>query len=240
MAGQPPTDAELIGRCRAGDRGAFGELYVRHAKLARSRARRLTGSSTEAEDVAAEAFARILAAFRRGHGPLEEFGPYLVTTIRHVWLGRLRMILDVAFDPQLIQERADLAEQVDFTGSVEMGVVAKQAFLTLPRRSQTVLWRTTVEGCAARDAAVEMGTTPTCMAKLAHRARRAFLEAYLEDYLGSHHAPCCTEAIRHLAAYVGRTVSPTCRVRLEAHLAVCERCRSAHADLVAAERDLRY
>jgi hypothetical protein len=65
MAGQPPTDAELIGRCRAGDRGAFGERYVRYAKLARNRARRLTGSPSEAEDVVADAFARIFATFRR-------------------------------------------------------------------------------------------------------------------------------------------------------------------------------
>src|ERR1700716_4064310 len=77
---QPPTDAELIAMVRAGDRRAFGPLYERHRAAALRVARLYARDAAAADDLAAEAFTRVLAAIGRGKGPDEAFRAYLYTT----------------------------------------------------------------------------------------------------------------------------------------------------------------
>jgi RNA polymerase sigma factor (sigma-70 family) len=235
-----PVDAELIRRTRAGDSAAFAELYARHAKLATHRARWMTRSTTESEDLVAEAFTRILAAIRRGHGPVDSFLPYLLTTLRYLWLAKVRRITDVTVDPRDIQERADVAEVDEFTAAVEASMVASQAFLLLPERWQSILWWTAVDGRTPKEATLDVGSSPAAMASLSYRARQAFSEAYLETHLGGSPPPePCSEAARHLPAYVRRRIAPTHQARVEAHLASCERCRSTEHELASINRDLR-
>jgi RNA polymerase sigma factor (sigma-70 family) len=235
-----PVDADLIRRTRTGDNAAFAELYARYAKLAAHRARWMTRSSTESEDLVAEAFTRILAALRRGNGPVDTFLPYLLTTLRHLWLAKVRRFTDVAVDPLAMQERADVAELEEFTASVEASMVASQAFLLLPERWQSILWWTAVDGRTPKEATRDVGSSPAAVASLSYRARQAFSEAYLETHLGPAHTPAsCSEAARHLPAYVRHRIGPAHRARLEAHLASCERCRSTQDELASINRDLR-
>ncbi|MGH3716721.1 MAG: RNA polymerase sigma factor, partial [Micromonosporaceae bacterium] len=56
-----PSDAELITAVRAGDSQAYATLYARHATAATRLARTLARDSSEADDLVAEAFTRILA-----------------------------------------------------------------------------------------------------------------------------------------------------------------------------------
>ena len=56
------TDDELVARAREGDAAAFGELVVRHQAAVFRAALAATGSPSDADDVAQEAF---LLAFRR-------------------------------------------------------------------------------------------------------------------------------------------------------------------------------
>ena len=71
-----PGDAELIEAVRSGDLEAYGLLYRRHAGAATTMARQLTGSRAEADDLVAEAFARVLDMLRSGGGPDTAFrGP---------------------------------------------------------------------------------------------------------------------------------------------------------------------
>jgi RNA polymerase sigma-70 factor, ECF subfamily len=56
------SDAELVARARQGDAAAFGELVERHRAAVYRAVQAATGSASEAEDVAQEAF---LAAYRK-------------------------------------------------------------------------------------------------------------------------------------------------------------------------------
>jgi len=56
------TDDELVARAREGDAAAFGELVLRHQAAVFRAALAATGSASDADDVAQEAF---LLAFRR-------------------------------------------------------------------------------------------------------------------------------------------------------------------------------
>jgi RNA polymerase sigma-70 factor (ECF subfamily) len=74
-------DRRLVARCRAGDRDACEELYRRHSPRVLGLARRMVGSSDDAEDAVQDVF---LAVFRK----LESFrGESSLST----WLYRLAM-----------------------------------------------------------------------------------------------------------------------------------------------------
>src|SRR4051794_41475889 len=76
-----PSDAELIARVRNGDLEAYGELYARHHYAAERMARQLVPAN-DADDLASEAFAKVLDALRVGGGPDVSFRAYLLTTVR--------------------------------------------------------------------------------------------------------------------------------------------------------------
>ncbi|RQP10119.1 MAG: sigma-70 family RNA polymerase sigma factor, partial [Microbacteriaceae bacterium] len=75
-------DADLIVRAREGDNEAFGALWRRHADAVTRAARSFTGY--DADDVASEAFVRVLRQVRAGGGPDTEPRAYLIRTARNV------------------------------------------------------------------------------------------------------------------------------------------------------------
>src|SRR4051812_36426783 len=87
---------------RAGDHRAYGPLYERHRRAALRVARHLARDESAADDLAAEAFTRVLAALDRGHGPDEAFRAYLYTTLRRTafdWAEsdkRVRLVENIA------------------------------------------------------------------------------------------------------------------------------------------------
>jgi RNA polymerase sigma factor (sigma-70 family) len=78
-----PSDRELLEAVREGDDEAYAQLWRRHHPAA-LRAARQFDHSTEAEDIAAEAFARVLNAVRQGNGPHEAFRAYLLRAVSNV------------------------------------------------------------------------------------------------------------------------------------------------------------
>lgn len=74
-----PTDLEalddvaLVGLVRTGDTEAFGELWRRHAASVTAIVRSFTGY--DPDDVASEAFARVLRQLRAGGGPETDPAP---------------------------------------------------------------------------------------------------------------------------------------------------------------------
>ena len=59
-----PSDAELIARVRNGDLEAYGELFGRHHHAAERMARQLVPPN-DADDLASDAFAKVLDALRK-------------------------------------------------------------------------------------------------------------------------------------------------------------------------------
>src|SRR5690349_11329585 len=84
-----PSDAELIARGRSGDREAYGDLFARHHHAAERMARQLVPAN-DADDLASDAFAKVLDALRNGGGPDVSFRAYLLTTVRRVHVDRIR------------------------------------------------------------------------------------------------------------------------------------------------------
>jgi RNA polymerase sigma factor (sigma-70 family) len=167
-----PTDDELVRATRGGDHEAFGELFARHAAVARRVASR-AGPLSDADDVVAEVFAGVLVQLRAGRGPTASFRAYLLTGVRHE--ARRRASLARRCEPV-----ADLdATSVDATPS-DVDDRLREAYATLPARWRRALWQLEVEGRRPREVAAELGITPNAVSALGYRARAALRSAYLE------------------------------------------------------------
>jgi RNA polymerase sigma-70 factor (ECF subfamily) len=89
VEGRPTEEAELVGRARAGDAAAYGELVRMHQQIAMRTAWLVTRNATEAEDAVQEAFVkayRALGRFREG----SPFRPWLLAIVANEARNRRR------------------------------------------------------------------------------------------------------------------------------------------------------
>jgi len=234
-----PSDAHLLERVRSGDRDAYGDLYLRHEPAATSLARYLTRSDHEADDVVADAFARVLRAIDGGAGPTEAFRPYLLTAVRRtVWrrsedAGRHRL---VGSDDEA--EMLDLRLAVEPEDHTDEGLVLR-AFQNLPERWQLVLWHTEIEGQPPAVVAPLLGLSPNATAALAVRAREGLRQAYLQAHLQARPADGCRFSVEHLGSFVRDGLGKRDTAKVEAHLAECHECQDLQTDLGSLNKALR-
>jgi RNA polymerase sigma factor (sigma-70 family) len=234
-----PADADLLLRVRAGDRDAYGDLYLRHEPAATSLARYLTRSNHEADDVVADAFARVLRAIKGGAGPTEAFRPYLLTAVRRtVWRHaeeknhtRLAATEDEA-------ELLDLRLAVEPEDRTDEGIILR-AFQELPERWQLVLWHTEIEGQPPAAVAPLLGLSPNATAALAVRAREGLRQAFLQAHLQARPADSCRFSVEHLGSFVRDGLGKRDNAKVEAHLADCEECRDLQGELGSLNKALR-
>ena len=172
----------LLDAVRSGSAGAFGELYSRHAAAAHTMARQVARTVTDAEDLVAEAFARILDVLHRGGGPRLAFRAYLLTTVRNL-----------AMTTNTHDRRYHLAADIDAVRGIDLHVpfidtvlpeversLLAEAFAVLPRRWQLVLWLLEVEDVPPAEVAARFGMTRNSVSALAYRARKGLREAYVQ------------------------------------------------------------
>ncbi|HEY5886904.1 MAG TPA: sigma-70 family RNA polymerase sigma factor, partial [Acidimicrobiales bacterium] len=223
----------------SGDADAYGQLYLRHEPAATSLARYLTRSKHEADDVVADAFARVLRAIRGGAGPTEAFRPYLLTAVRRtVW----RHSDEVAHTRLAATE--DEAEMIDLRLAVEPedhsdeGLVLR-AFQELPERWQLVLWHTEIEGQPPAAVAPLLGLSANATAALAVRAREGLRQAYLQAHLQARPADTCRFSVEHLGSFVREGLGKRDTAKVEAHLDECAECRELQSDLGSLNKALR-
>jgi RNA polymerase sigma factor (sigma-70 family) len=226
----PPSDADLIAASRTGDAMAYDTLYRRHAPAARSLARQLMRGQAEADDVAAETFAKILDLLRRGGGPEGAFRPYLLTAVRRAAYDRHRaerrqVVTDEmeAFDPGV--PFADPA-----VADLERTMIAR-AFSALPERWQAVLWHTEIEGARPAEVATLLGLTANGVAALAYRAREGLRQAYLQMHLSGAARDECRPVAGKLGAYVRGGLARRDSIVVAGHLDQCVDCRRIFAEL---------
>ncbi|HEX3785188.1 MAG TPA: sigma-70 family RNA polymerase sigma factor [Pseudonocardiaceae bacterium] len=223
-------DGELLRRVRGGQDAAFAELFSRHAAVARSYAMRYANDVAEAEDIAAEAFFRVLQAVRRGSGPDDNVRGYLLTVIRRLaaeWRTRRR---DVPVSDEELGRRVD--PDADQAGTRAEAHLIARAFTSLPQRWRRVLWQVEVEGERPAVVAPAFGLSPNATAALARRAREGLRAAYLQAHVPSAKASsACQAVIDKLGAYTAGLVRGSEARRIVAHLAGCASCRSVHAEL---------
>ena len=218
-----PPDRELIDRVRAGDLEAFDPLYRRHRDSGMRHARHWTRSEAGAEDLAAEAFTRVLYAIRNGNGPTEAFRPYLLTAMRNVardWAESDRRTLLV---PDLV-DFAPLEPQTDPVIAALERSLAGQAFMSLPERWQTVLWQTEVEDEGPTQIAPQLGIDAAAVAALAYRAREGLKQAYLQAHITEIGSPSCRPYAERLGTHTRGKLRGREATKVRQHLKHCAEC----------------
>jgi RNA polymerase sigma-70 factor (ECF subfamily) len=175
-----PSDEDLMTAVSRGDLGAFEQLVLRHQHSAWTVACRFLGDPVEAEDIAQEAFLRILDAAPR-YQPTASFRTYLHRVLTRLCLDHTRKKR-----PRygvLIPDEGDgrpLPEEVLATRERDAAVA--QALNNLsPRQRLVLIWRY-YEGLNYMDIAAALETSPKGIERLLARARTA-LEKELRHLL---------------------------------------------------------
>ncbi|TCO45654.1 RNA polymerase sigma factor (sigma-70 family) [Kribbella antiqua] len=226
-----PSDAELIARVRNGDLEAYGELFGRHHHAAERMARQLV-SANDADDLASDAFAKVLDALRSGGGPDISFRAYLLTTVRRVHVDRIRSgrKVQTTDDIAAYEREPEGFDDPTVTG-FESGAAAK-AFASLPERWQAVLWHTEVEGEKPAAIAPLLGLTANGVSALAYRAREGLRQAYLQQHLADVAGDRCRWTTERLGAYVRGGLTKRENRNVREHLDDCAKCTAVYLELV--------
>ncbi|SDY00410.1 RNA polymerase sigma factor, sigma-70 family [Micromonospora pattaloongensis] len=194
------SDTDLLDAVRAGDTGAYEELYLRHAGAARGLAYALVSDTADAEDLVAETFAKVFATLRAGRGPQLAFRAYLCTTLRHIRYDRLRHERRLELTDDLTRYESGVPFDDTVIDQMERAYAAR-AFAQLPERWREVLWHTAVEGEPLTLLAPRLGLTPNAVAALAFRARAGLRQMYLQERARDagdvrRHAATCRRPLR--------------------------------------------
>jgi RNA polymerase sigma-70 factor (ECF subfamily) len=159
-----------------GDLSAFDEIVRRHERLAWSIAFRFIGDMHEAEDIAQDAFLRILDAASR-YKPVAAFTTYLTRIVT-------RLCIDHAREKHLTPSE-HLPPVPDHTGSEQMYIqdrerVIRKALDMLPPGQRMAVVLRYFEGFDHREIAAAMESTIKAVERLLARARNT-LKPLLSD-----------------------------------------------------------
>lgn len=167
----PPGDETLLRSARAADPVAIGALFDKYYPRAKEISRRMC-TWVDAEDIAAEAFLRLVRGFHRGQGPETSFVAYLITVIRRLIIDSMaRYGVEPLGDPPH-QEATGLRPD-RFDVEVPHGEQVRRAMRELPERWRMVLWYLDVEGMKPRELAGMLGMSANAVSALAYRARHS-------------------------------------------------------------------
>ncbi|MCX2947916.1 sigma-70 family RNA polymerase sigma factor [Lentzea sp. NEAU-D7] len=213
----------------------YGKLYERHVRSATILAMQLSTSSSDADDLVAEAFAKVLAALRGGGGPGTAFRPYLLTAVRHAAYDRTRKEkrLELAGDIEEVPG-ATKATSVPFRDKAIEDLdqaLAATAFATLPERWQTVLWHTAIEGQSPGEIAPLLGLTANGVSAMAFRAREGLRKAFLQAHINQEPTEKCRATVTKLGAWTRGGLKGRDAVQLDAHMDDCAECRKLASEL---------
>ncbi|WP_460828922.1 RNA polymerase sigma factor, partial [Nocardioides hungaricus] len=234
LAPESASDLDLISAAGDGDSEAVAVLYARHHDAAVRYARGLTDPTT-AEDLVAEAFAKLLESIRAGGGPQLAFRAYLLRTVHNVYVNHVRRDSRHAWVEDA--DQLDVAVPDETERWQESSLLAA-SFASLPERWQAVLWHTTVEGDDHETVGRLLGLKPNAVAALAFRAREGLRGAYLAAHLSETCDEACRPYREDLPLYARSRLRGRRRQRLEAHLAACPDCTAAYLELHALSTDL--
>lgn len=219
-----PSDAELIAKVRAGESDAYGELFGRHHGAAVGLAHRYARNASDAEDLAAEGFANVLAALQSGSGPDAFFRAYLLSSI-----ARLAARKNIGDGRQSLSD--DMTAYETPTGytdpvlqSFESKTVA-DSFRSLPERWQAVLWYTEIDAMTPAAVAPLLGLSANGVSALAVRAREGLRQAYLQHHItATVDDPDCAAITDKLGSYARNGLSPRNEAKVREHLEDCNKC----------------
>ncbi|MBI4182792.1 MAG: sigma-70 family RNA polymerase sigma factor [Proteobacteria bacterium] len=165
------SDEDLMARVAAGDEEAFCRLARRNARLGFGLARRLTGSTADAEDVVQEALLRVWTHAPRWR-PTAAFRTWFYRVVVNLCLDRRRRRAWVALEEA--DEPADPGpDAVALIERDETGRAVAAAVAGLPDRQRAALLLTYYEGLSNAETAVALATSVSAVETLLVRAKRA-------------------------------------------------------------------
>ena len=217
------------------DGKSYGELYVEYAPTARRLALSMVPPDV-ADDIVAEAFARVLAAIRAGGGPDHAFRGYLLAAVRNLandWIAARRRVTVIG---DIDEKTRDLAAGFSSAADAQAEARAEarlivRAFSRLPERWRTVLWRLEVEGRAPAEVAPMFGLSANGVSALAMRAREGLRQAYLQEHIGTNIPAACRTYAEELGAGARGRLSPRRQAAMQAHLRQCPMCQDLFTEL---------
>jgi RNA polymerase sigma-70 factor (ECF subfamily) len=166
----PPSDADLVRRLRAGDVAAFDEAYERYHRRLYGFLARLLGRRDLAEDLLQETWLR-LAAHASGLRDDAKLLPWLFTVARNLCTSFLRWrVLEGRVSGVRPTEEGG-ASPFELAAASELERRLEAAIAALPLRYREVVLLVCVEGLAPQDAARVLGLRPEAVRQRLLRGR---------------------------------------------------------------------
>ncbi|OGV75505.1 MAG: hypothetical protein A3K19_29305 [Lentisphaerae bacterium RIFOXYB12_FULL_65_16] len=166
-----PSDEELMLNVRDGDLAAFEQLVPRRQTEAWRVAYRFTGDAAEAEDIAQQAFLRILDAAPR-YTPTAAFRTYLYQVVTRLCLDRHRKKRPVLAE-SLPDPAAAAPTPEEHAGARDRDRLIQTALDSLPADHRLAIVLRYFEGLSGVEMAAAMGRSPKAVERLLARARAA-------------------------------------------------------------------
>ena len=173
------TDEQLMIAVSKGDMGAFEQIVVRYQKLAWRTAYRYTGNTSDAEEIAQEAFLRILDS-AQNYRPSAKFSTYLYKVLTNLCLDYYRkkkpLLTNEPFVDKSHAESSSSNLQIQ-----ERDQAINQAVDSLPARQRLAVILRYYENLSYAQIAAAMDTSVKATERLLARARER-LKYLLESF----------------------------------------------------------
>jgi len=165
------SDEELMLATAQGDLAAFEQIVLRHQQTAWAVANRFLGDPSEAEDVAQDAFLKILAAAPR-YRPSAAFRTFLIRVVSRLCMDRAHKMRPVYTDapPERPDPESSALQTVIRT---ERDIAIRRALEALPPAQRMAVVLRYYEDLDYRTIAEAMDTTEKAVERLLARARAA-------------------------------------------------------------------
>ncbi|NLW49421.1 MAG: sigma-70 family RNA polymerase sigma factor [Candidatus Brocadiaceae bacterium] len=174
------SDEELMARAAEGDMDAFEEVVQRNQQLALNVAYRFLGDPVLAEDVAQDAFLKILSGATR-YEPSARFRTYLYNVVWHLCVDLYRRKRPGPLESPHERAHPDPGPaQAVLAG--ELHELVRAAVHSLPPRQRMAIILKHFEDMSYEDIGRALGCSPTAVDALLVRAKRK-LKDVLEDRL---------------------------------------------------------
>jgi RNA polymerase sigma-70 factor (ECF subfamily) len=169
----------LVARLRAGDTGAFDDVYDAYRPRVFAFLLRMSRSRTVAEDLLDETWLRLVK-----HAPAlrpdTHIGPWLFTVARNLyWSYRRDSLMEESSAPELLvlwPTPTRWPSPFDLAAAGELERRVETALSTLSPQSREVLLLIAHEGLTPADAAVVCGISPEALRQRLLRARAALAQ----------------------------------------------------------------
>jgi RNA polymerase sigma-70 factor (ECF subfamily) len=184
-----PTDEELVGRVRAGDRDAFALLVERYKRGIANFIGAGVRSSADVADLTQETFLRAYAHLGTYNPDLGRFSTWLYHIARNVvrtFLGRSQrrpVAAELGEDRSLENSVPDRSTESDPVGGVlraEADAAVRAALAELPERTRTVLALRYYDNMDYQSIATTMGLSLGNVKTLIHRGKLALAQKFSE------------------------------------------------------------